>query len=950
MSAKKVLTLKIAKQFLADSDSVSLGGYTSIEADAAAALAKFKGGLDLSGLRSLDASAARALSKHCEDLGLFGLKKLSDELAQALSKHKGPLGLAGLESLSDRAAQHLSKHKALYLSGLLKLSPQAAACLANHNIVFPFILRPEAAAGILEVRGERHSSKRPAIRSKKLKALQIVLPIKKRPVHLIQKQPKPLKSLKSHIAKLQHQSETALDRTALEHLKSQLKSLPGPCASFHFPLPESVADSTPHGDWEETLNSLHEWATRELDALDTCFVDVENLTESCNECIGFTSFAFRHRRYVKEDEIIAEDASLQWRCIGNEIAVMMTDQTEQYEVPPHELSDLFNRALPPGRTMVYFDMGANGLYVLMETKGMESRLSKVFSRKCKTVCDPELEVKMDSEAVDPARGWPENWNRWTWEASKSQNMAAWLDALNSLDLNAEFFPRTVELVAEEHSFGRTFGNEEGARIHCGQLSVKDAELLASFPGEVLEIRVRGPISDEAATALTGFQGNQLELSGVSDLSEAALKTLLSPKRSYLAILSSAPSSSPEDKRTIAVDFPLSEACLKKLPAFKCDRLFLSGIANLSDAGAKSLSSFKGELLCLDGIADLSEAGATALAACRCEEIHLNGLKDMSSAAAAALGNRRCRVLQLNGLERISDTAAEALSASKRKDGVLTSTTLSLDGIKQLSEASALSLSKVSVFHLSLCGLKTIPDKGLGNLAQFDGALSIGIEHLSAFAASSFGAVRRNSLDLIGLTDISAAAIASLASSVDSSLTLNGIQNLSIPIAEGLARCSLWSLSLKGFESLSVSAAKVLADSLCSNLSLGDLKTISPAVAAELANFKGELYLDGIERLDIPVAEALAKHKGRSLHLNGIRVLTDAAAKVIAKHQGDTLQLNGVELLSDAAAEALAKHEGDLGLSGLQSLSETAARYLSKHEGRIWPSPSEPIWQQICEYF
>ena len=394
MSAKKVLTLKIAKQFLADSDSVSLGGYTSIEDSAAAALAKFKGELDLSGLRSLDAAAARALSKHCGDSLELGSKKLSDEAAKALGRHKGSLNLSGLKSLTDSAAQYLSKHKGfLCLLDLLKLSPQAAACLAaNHEIEFPFILRPEAAAGILEVksdrniidgvvvnpRDERHSRKRPAVRSKKLKALQIVLPTKKRPVHQIQKRPKLLKSLKLYIAELQHQSETALDRTALEHLKSRLESSLGPCASLHFRLPESVADSTPDGDWEETCNSLHGWAARELDALDACFIDVENLTESCNECISFAKYAF-YRRYVKEDEMIADDGFLQWRCIGNEIAVMMTDQTDQYEAPPHELSDLFNRALPPERTMVYFDMGANGLYVLMETKGMEGRLSRVLA-------------------------------------------------------------------------------------------------------------------------------------------------------------------------------------------------------------------------------------------------------------------------------------------------------------------------------------------------------------------------------------------------------------------------------------------------------------------------------------------------------------------------------------------------------------------------------------------
>lgn len=910
MSAKKVLSLNIAKQFLADNDSVRLGGYTSIEDDAAAALAKFKGELDLSGLRSLDAAAVRALSKHCGDSLELGFKKLSDEAAKALGKHKGPLNLSGLKSLTDSAAQYLSKHKGiLCLLDLLKLSPQAAACLAaNHEIEFPFIMRPEAAAGILEVRGERHSGKRPAIRNKKLKALQIVLPTKKRPVHQIQKQPKLLKSLKSHIAELQHQSETALDRTALERLKSRLESSPGPCASFHFPLPESVADSTPHGDWEETCDGLHEWATRELDAMDTCFVDVENLTESCNECIGFTSFVFRHRRYVKEDEMIADDASLQWRCIGNEIAVMMTDQTDQYEAPPHELSDLFNRALPPDRTMVYFDMGANGLYVLMETKGMESRLSKVLAgkaasstrRKPNKAPDPEPDGECDSEAPE---------------------VLSWLDAATSVDLKTETFKRSVEDIGSEQALCRMIVEGKGARLGVDRLSVKDAELLAAFPGEVLEISVRGPISDEAAAALASFQGSQLELSGVSDLPETALKTLLGPRRSYLAILRNSPSSSPEDKRTIAVDFPLSDACLKKLPAFKSDRLFLNGITNLSDAGAKSLSSFKGELLCLDGITDLSEAGATALAACRCQQLRLDGLESLSPAVAAALARSRCDSLHLNGVQLLSDAVADALSAFKEKERYRTTTfELSINGVGTLSDAAATALAKTNVWALRLGRLKKISEVGLSNIAQFDCELELGIERISDAAAKSFGKVRRNTLHLNALSEVSDQAIAEIASSIDREFSLNGIRKLSVPAAQVLASFPWVFLHLDGLETLSV------------------------AVAEELAKTTAALHLNGVSSLDEAEAKALAKHEG-VLQLNGVTSLSDRAVEALAKHVGD-IDLCGLETLSDTAAAHLAKHEGSLGLSGLRKLSDTAATHLSKRINPIWPAPPEPINQRI----
>jgi len=695
-------------------------------------------------------------------------------------------------------------------------------------------------------------------------------------------------------------------------------------------LPASVADSTPHGDWEETCNSLHEWAARELDALDTCFVDVENLTERCDEAVRFTQFVFAGRRYIKENEILedettGEDICLQWRCIGDEVAVTTTDNTDQYGVPPHELSDLFNRALPPGRTMVYFDMGANGLYVLMETKGMEGRLSKVFSRKCNKVCDPELAVKMDSEAADPARGWPESWdNKWTWASSKSQSMVAWLDALNALNLNAEFFSRSVERLAEEHSFGKTFGPEEGARVHCGQLSVKDAELLASFPGEVLEIQVRGPISDEVATALAGFQGGQLELSGVSDLSEAAIKTLLSPKRSYLAILSSAPSSSPEDKRTIAVDFPLSDACLKKLPAFKSDHLFLKGNANLSDAGAKSLSSFKGEILCLDGTTDLSEAGATALAACRCEQLRLDGLRSLSPAVAAALAKSRCNILHLNGVQSISGSVAEALSAFKGKERFCgTNFELSLGGVATLSDAAAKSLAKTKVWALRLGGLKKLSDVGLSNIAQFDSKLELGFERISDAAAKSLGKVRRNTLHLNALREISDQSIAEIASSIDREFSLNGIRKLSVP------------------------AAQVLGSSSWDFLHLDSLATPSIDVAEELAKSKAWLNLNGLTSLGEAEARVLATHQD-NIELNGITSLTNRAVEALAKHVGN-LGLCGLETLSDTAAAHLAKHEGSLGLSGLKKLSDVAASHLSKHTGPIWPAPPKPINQRIHDF-
>ena len=816
MSKKNILTLDIAEKFLNDNDSVDLDKFTFLEDAAAKVLAQYKG-----------------------DLCLWSLKKLSNEAAQSLGEHKGILDLGGLKSLSETAAKHLSKHESLLnLTGLVKLGPKAAACLStNHNIVYPYILKPEAAAGALEVAGEVRCAKRPTIRNKKLKGLQIILPVKKRPLYHIRKQSKLLKDYKSNITELQNHCQNSIDLTALERLKSYLESTPEPCESFHFSMPSPVADLLCHGDWNESCQRLHEWATRELDALQTCYIDVENLTEFCSECIGFTNVIFYNRRYVKEDELMS-GTYLQWRCIGDEIALMMSDKTDQYEVPPHELSDLFNRALPPEHTMVYFDMGANGLYILMETQGMERRLSKFFSRNFEKINKFELKKEMILEAGDPAGGWPDCWNyihRGLWSLAKTQSMISWLNGCKNRNLSAEFFTRSTEILAEEHSFGGAFSEGAGARLRLEKLSVGDAKWLASFPGEILEIRLRGPISDESATALAEFRGGELELSGISDISENSIKTLLGRRRSYLAILTNSLPSNRRGERTIAVDFPLSDACLKKLPAFKSKRLFLKGIARLSDAGAKILSSFKGDLLCLDGITCLSEAAATSLATCRCEQLRIDGLKSLSPAVGAALANARCDILHLNGLESISDAAAAALSAFKGKERYCyTSFELSLNGVSALSDAAAKSLAKTRVHILELGGLKKISDVGLSHLAQWDGQLELGIEHISESAAIAIGKVPRCSLGLNALTEISDTAMKAIAPSVTHFLYLNGLRKLSLPVAEELAKTSV-DLSISGIKSLGDAESFALAKKKEGRINLSGLTSLSDTAAQAFAN-------------------------------------------------------------------------------------------------------------------
>ena len=119
----KLLTAKIAAQFLTDRGAVALSEFTTIEDAAAESLSRYEGFLSLGGLTTLSDTAAAALSRHKGDLELNGLAALSDAQMEMLSRHSGELGLNGLTTLSDTAAESLVKHECdVGLEGLTSLS------------------------------------------------------------------------------------------------------------------------------------------------------------------------------------------------------------------------------------------------------------------------------------------------------------------------------------------------------------------------------------------------------------------------------------------------------------------------------------------------------------------------------------------------------------------------------------------------------------------------------------------------------------------------------------------------------------------------------------------------------------------------------------------------------------------------------------------------------------
>ena len=136
--SEKILTKKIAEQFIKSELPMDLSIFTIIENDAAETLAKYEGVLDLGGLEEITPWLAEALAGHKGDLFLGGLKLLTQAVAAALGKHEGDLYLGGIKTLSPESAKELAKHKGrLNLENVETLSSLAAEALSKFEGKLP---------------------------------------------------------------------------------------------------------------------------------------------------------------------------------------------------------------------------------------------------------------------------------------------------------------------------------------------------------------------------------------------------------------------------------------------------------------------------------------------------------------------------------------------------------------------------------------------------------------------------------------------------------------------------------------------------------------------------------------------------------------------------------------------------------------------------------------------
>jgi hypothetical protein len=149
MEAPFVINLDVANDFLSNPEDVPLQFGCEITEEAAKALSRYQGDLELDGLKELSTESAMGLVKHGDlqdpddgdegqpsgfTLSLNGLTELTEDVAEALSDYRSYLGLDGLDEISSVAAKALSKGECMSgisLNGLRQISAEVAESLSK---------------------------------------------------------------------------------------------------------------------------------------------------------------------------------------------------------------------------------------------------------------------------------------------------------------------------------------------------------------------------------------------------------------------------------------------------------------------------------------------------------------------------------------------------------------------------------------------------------------------------------------------------------------------------------------------------------------------------------------------------------------------------------------------------------------------------------------------------
>jgi hypothetical protein len=145
------------------------------------------------------------------------------------------------------------------------------------------------------------------------------------------------------------------------------------------------------------------------------------------------------------------------------------------------------------------------------------------------------------------------------------------------------------------------------------------------------------ISDSAALSISKYQGLQLSLNGIKEISPFAASAL---------------------------------ANIKDYDGERTASLYLCGLEEISDKVGEALGKFKGSTLNLSGLKQISNTTARSLARAKAQLV-LKGLKSLSDEVAKALslhkGSYYVRErLDLTGLKALSDRSAKYLAVNKKR--------------------------------------------------------------------------------------------------------------------------------------------------------------------------------------------------------------------------------------------------------------------------------------------
>ena len=378
----------------------------------------------------------------------------------------------------------------------------------------------------------------------------------------------------------------------------------------------------------------------------------------------------------------------------------------------------------------------------------------------------------------------------------------------------------------------------------GHIDVDAARHLVSHCTQPLKLGALRSVSLELANTLAQHN-NTFVLGNAATLSVDLAKALAS-QRNYIILESSTDLSLAAAKALLSDN--LSGLSLDHLPSTFIDALlseqaaFRKGICplysvriqsdeSLDERNGAALGSLRN--LYLDNVHSLAEKAADGLSRVTAT-LSLNGLREISEGVASALGGMTAAVLCLDGIQHVSDSVASLLF--RRHGG------FSLNGLRSLPQVAAQELGRTSGY-LHLNSLEHITDEAAVALADRDGQLSLdGLVELSAKAATALGKQK--------------------VAKGCGSLSFSELTHITPSAAKGLAKARHYSLNLSGIIRLDLATAKQLADSRAKKLDLSGLREISADAALELIGYRGRLSIDpdNFQQLPADSRRVLGKHR------------------------------------------------------------------------------------------